>query len=92
MKRTPYYVDPGILDLSRLILHPPDQSSETTKKELAALHKIELNRTPEQVAAAQADDREEDIFVFANVVGPKFTKAEPLSPPSSPFTFTATKP
>lgn len=76
MKRTPYYVDPGVLDLSRLILHPPDQSSETTKKELGELHKIELNRTPEQVAAAQADDREEDIFVYANVLGPKFVKAE----------------
>lgn len=76
MKRTPYYIDPGILDLSRLILRPPDQSSETTKKEIADLHKIELNRTPEQVAAAQADDREEDIFVFANVLGPKFTKTE----------------
>lgn len=61
-KRTPHYVDPSVLDLSRLILRPPDQESEMTRKELADVHQIQLARTLAQVAAAQADDREEDIL------------------------------
>ncbi len=76
LRRTPYYVDPSVLNLSHLILPAPGQDSETTRKELADLHQIELTRTPTQIAAAQADDREEDIFVFANVIGPKFTMAD----------------
>lgn len=76
LKRIPYYVNPSVLDLSHLILPSPGQDSETTRKELADLHQIELTRTPAQIAAAQADDREEDIFVFANVIGQKFTMAD----------------
>ena len=35
VKRTPYYVDPVLLDLSRILPLPPTQDSETTKQELA---------------------------------------------------------
>jgi acid phosphatase (class A) len=73
-KRTPYFVDPSILDLSQIFLLPPAQESETTKGELAYIHRVELTRTPEQVAAAQADDREEDLFIFKQVIGPQFNK------------------
>jgi acid phosphatase (class A) len=75
-KRTPYYVDPSVLDLSLILSVPPTQDSETTKTELAYVRQVEQTRTPEQVAAAQADDREEDLFIFSNVIGPKFVKAD----------------
>lgn len=57
-----------------LILPPaasPD--SAVTAAELGELHRIEQSRTPAQIAQAQADDREQDIFLFANVLGPAFT-------------------
>jgi acid phosphatase (class A) len=75
-KRTPYYVDSSILDLSLILPLPPTQDSETTKTELAYVHHIEQTRTPEQVAAAQVDDREEDLFIFSQVIGPKFLKSD----------------
>jgi acid phosphatase (class A) len=36
------------------------------------LHRIEDTRTPAQVAQAEADDNEEDIFIFKTVLGPGF--------------------
>jgi acid phosphatase (class A) len=76
VQRTPYYVDPLLLDLSTVLPLPPAQDSETTKHELAYVHTIEQTRTPEQVAQAQQDDKEEDLFIFSNVIGPRFTKAD----------------
>ncbi|WP_242617698.1 acid phosphatase [Edaphobacter modestus] len=73
-KRTPYFVDPSAFDLSLILPLPPAQDSATAKEELAYVHRVEQTRTPEQIAAAQADDREEDLFIFAKVIGPKFTK------------------
>jgi len=52
MKRTPYYVDPLLLDLSTILPLPPTQESETAKRDLAYVHTIEQTRTPQQVAQA----------------------------------------
>ncbi len=61
------------LDLS-LILPPPSATdSNETKAELAELLQIQAARTPEQVALAQAD-AEENVWRFADVLGPKFTR------------------
>jgi acid phosphatase (class A) len=38
---------------------------------------LERSRTPEQIASAQADDKEEDIFIFQTFLGTAF-KAENL--------------
>jgi acid phosphatase (class A) len=73
-KRTPYFVDPSLLDLTLILPLPPTQDSQTTKAELAYVHRVEQTRTPEQVAAARADDREEDLFIFTQVIGSRFTK------------------
>ena len=75
-KRTAYYIDPAVLDLIPLIAAPPAPDSEIAKAEFAEDHRLERVRTAQQAAAAQADDREEDIFIFANVLGPKFDKAD----------------
>jgi acid phosphatase (class A) len=64
VKRTPYYVDPLLLDLSTILPLPPTQGSETTTQELAYVHRIEQTRTPAQVAQVRQDDKEEDLFIF----------------------------
>jgi acid phosphatase (class A) len=75
-----YFIDPTILDLTLILPPPPAQTSETTKSELVEIHRIENTRTPEQVAAAQADDKEEDIFVYKQIFGPDFSpSAFPLT-------------
>jgi acid phosphatase (class A) len=68
-----YYFDPTVLDLPNLIPNPPAVDSAANKAELAELHRIEATRTPAQVAAAKADEDEEDMFAFKNVLGAAFS-------------------
>jgi acid phosphatase (class A) len=67
--KTAYYYDPTVLDLDNLVPNFPLDRSYEQVAELAELHKIEAARQPEDVAAAKADDAEEDIFVFKPVFG-----------------------
>jgi acid phosphatase (class A) len=68
-----YYIDPLPLHLNLILSPPPARDSATAAAELTELHRIEAVRTPAQIAQAQADDQEEDIFVFKIVLGPGFT-------------------
>ncbi|WP_263360056.1 acid phosphatase [Acidicapsa ligni] len=68
-----YYLQSLSLHLDLILPLPPAKSSDTTTTELAELHRIEASRTPEQVAQAQADDHEQDIFIFRTVMGPDFS-------------------
>ena len=68
-------VDPAQLHLSNILAPPPpaDKNSDAEKADLAELHRIEQARSPAQVAAAQADANETDIFIFRTVLGEKFS-------------------
>lgn len=70
-----FYLGATALPLSPLILPAPLPDSQVTRDDLAELHRIETSRTPAQVKAAQADDGEEDMFVYRTVLGPSFEKA-----------------
>jgi hypothetical protein len=75
-----YYIDPSPLHLDRILPPPPSRNSAATTAELTELHHIESIRTPAQVIQAEADDQEEDIFIFKTVLGPAFTaEALPLT-------------
>jgi acid phosphatase (class A) len=71
--KTAYYFDPAVLNLSDLVPDPPAAGSTTQKAELQQLHEIERTRTPQQVAAAQTDEGQEDMFAFKSVFGSAFT-------------------
>src|ERR1700680_4578661 len=68
-----YYIDPLPLHLNLILSPLPARDSATAAAELTELHRIEAVRTSAQIAQAQADDHEEDIFVFESVLGPGFT-------------------
>lgn len=70
---TPYYIDPLSLHLNLILPPPPARNSAVTAAELSELHRIEGVRTPAQITQAEADDTEEDIFIFKTVLGPGFT-------------------
>jgi acid phosphatase (class A) len=53
---------------------PPAGDSAATRAELAELHHLQDTRTPAEVAHAKADDAEEDIFIFRDVLGDRFIK------------------
>jgi acid phosphatase (class A) len=65
--RQPVFISPGQLDVAALLPSPPASAAE-----LAELHRIQDSRTPGQIAHAKADEAEEDIFVFREVVGDNF--------------------
>jgi acid phosphatase (class A) len=67
------FVAPAQMDFMHFLAAPPGAASATAMRELAELHQIENTRTPQQVALAIADDRDESIFVYRDVVGASFT-------------------
>jgi len=70
--RVATYIHIDKLPLVAIIPAPPATDSSVAKAEFTELHRIQNERTPEQVKAAQADDAEEDIFIFRTVLGPVF--------------------
>jgi acid phosphatase (class A) len=64
------------IDLLTLLKPPPANDSAATKAELAEVLSIQVTRTPEMEAQAQADVVE-NVWRFADVMGPKF-KADAL--------------
>lgn len=63
------------LDLTKYLPAPPADDSAQTKAELKELLEIQATRTPEQEKAAVAD-AEENVWRFADVMGPDFTAAK----------------
>lgn len=74
---TPAYVTSiAQLSLAPLLPPAPAQSSKHVEEELRELHQVELTRTPAEIKQAQADDKTQDIFLYANVLGENFTAAK----------------
>ncbi|PWJ94258.1 acid phosphatase (class A) [Mesorhizobium loti] len=61
------------VDLTMILPPPPANDSVQTKAELGEVLTLQVTRTPEMVASAVAD-AEENVWRFANVMGPKFNK------------------
>ena len=72
--RKPIFISPEQLDLRAILPAPTPNDSWQTMAELAELHKIQETRTPAEIAHAQKDDLEEHMFIFQDVLGPKFKR------------------
>jgi acid phosphatase (class A) len=78
--RVASFVHINQLPLAAMIPAPPPEGSEAVAAEYRELHRIQDARTPEQVKAAQADEAEEDIFIYRTVLGAGFNaQALPLT-------------
>jgi len=62
------------VDLTQYLPAPPADDSAQTKAEIAELLAIQAKRTPEQEKAAIAD-AQENVWRFADVMGPNFDAA-----------------
>jgi acid phosphatase (class A) len=71
--RQSYYINPEILESGIVIAPPPSANSDAGKADLAEIHQVEATRTPAQVRSAQSDEKGENIFLFHNVMGEKFS-------------------
>jgi len=71
--RKAVFVSTDQLDAWSIVPNPPADHSPGADAELAEVHHLQDTRTPAQIAHAKADDAEEDIFIFRDVLGEKFT-------------------
>lgn len=67
------FADAKEIDLVTILPPPPANDSAQTKAELGEILTLQVTRTPEMVANAQAD-AVEDVWRFTNVMGPEFSK------------------
>jgi len=68
------YLSPSSVDLVRILAPPPTPDSAAGKADLKAVLDAQENRTPAEVASAQAD-AEVSVFRFADVIGAGFNAA-----------------
>ncbi|WP_421916645.1 acid phosphatase [Mesorhizobium sp.] len=61
------------IDLTMILPPPPANDSAQTRAEIGQVLTLQVTRTPEMVASAVAD-AEENVWRFADVMGPKFNK------------------
>ncbi len=66
------FVAPERMQAMMILAAPAAVSSASAARELAELHQIETSRTREQVARAMADDKDETVFLFRDVMGANF--------------------
>lgn len=62
-------LSPAEIDASRLLPPPPAPGSAAAMAEMAELHAIAARSTPEMLAAATRDDKDERPDLFNNVLG-----------------------
>ncbi len=72
--RRPIFVSPDQLEVAPILGNPPAAGSERSKAELAELHHLQQTRSEADMKLAKSDDAEEDIFIFQNVLGPRFNR------------------
>ena len=66
------FLPPDVIDLAAMLPPPPPQDSPLAKAELAEVHRAIAAASATEMAQATGDTKEE-IFQFANFLGPNFT-------------------
>ena len=69
------WFNPQAIDFVALTPSPPAPGSELDQRDMTEVLLVQRTRTFAEIKQAQADDKEEDIFIFAPVLGPKFNAA-----------------
>lgn len=70
-----HFLSADQLELGSLLPPPPAEESRQTREELAELLALQAVRTPAMEEAARADAAE-NVFRFADVLGPQFTASQ----------------
>ncbi len=69
---TPRFLTADQVQAATRLAPPPPESSDRQKAELAELHRLERDSTPERRAQASADGANETASMFAPALGPGF--------------------
>lgn len=74
--RTSPWFNAQAIDFAAITATPPAMGSALDRQDIRAVLLAQRTRTSAQIKQAQADDKEEDIFIFASILGAHFTAAE----------------
>ena len=69
--RTSPWFDEQAIDFVALTPGPPAVGSDADQQDMRDVLRTQRTRTAAEVQRAQADDKQEDIFVFSSIFGPK---------------------
>jgi len=68
----PYYFDPAVIDPSIILPPPPAAGSAAQAEDLAEVHNAHDHASPAEMKFAQTDALEQDLFIYAPVLGSGF--------------------
>jgi acid phosphatase (class A) len=71
--KTPILVSPAILEGIPGLTPPPPLDSTKMSKDIAEIYAIHRSATPQQIESANWDNKHENIWAIAKVLGDKFT-------------------
>ena len=71
--KTPIFVSPAVVDAVGLITPPPALNSKKMSKDLAEIFAIHRSATSQEIESANWDNKHENLFAIAQVLGDKFT-------------------
>ncbi|SEC37321.1 phosphatase PAP2 family protein [Terriglobus roseus] len=76
VERTSPWFNARTIDFVAATPAPPAAGSKLDRQDMREVLLAQRNRTTAEIQQAQADDKEEDIFIFAPVLGAKFNATE----------------
>ena len=68
----PLYLTPAQIDFSKMLPPPTSDDSEATKLEMAELHRVIQDSSPERKARARYDHDNQDLTIYNELFGPGF--------------------
>src|ERR1039457_3268283 len=71
--KTPIFISPAVVDAVVLITPPPALDSKRMSRDLAEIFAIHRSATPKEIESANWDNKHENLFAIAKVLGNDFT-------------------
>jgi acid phosphatase (class A) len=71
--KTPIFISPALVNSVVLITPPPALDSKKMSRDLAEIYAINRSATPQEIESANWDNKHENLFAIAKVLGDKFT-------------------
>ncbi len=72
--KTPIFISPTLADAVVLITPPPKLDSKRMKQDVTEIIAIHRAANPQEIERANWDNKHENLFAIANVLGDRFTE------------------
>ncbi len=72
--KTPIFISPGLVDAVSGITPPPALDSKKMTRDIVEIYALHRSATPQEIEAANWDNKHENLFAIAKVLGDQFTQ------------------